>query len=687
MASHYISSSVVTQTFKLYKNSSATSQVVEILPQNSEITVLDEYFGRTCQYHYVSSSTNVGFLLNEYIYPLSGTAASAPYICGAQPVPSYIEPSWYNLSEMEPFVNEATNEYCICVTSDALTPAQVDENDILKRGVKGLLRFYNKSGSYDDSIIETYLNYYIFAKIKDDYVPFRPLMRTKHLVAIPAKYFDAIEDDKTAISITPLDRDLSEVDFVLKIDLKEITSKFDSIANLLRLYNTDIVTSNTSLVLSTSTLFGGEDLVQNPGVSEMDFSGKAENIADFRNKLDNLLTRNGYNMNPPVTMIDEINMQFAINSECNILYDVAIEINGQCFKLRKGIESFLKSEPVSDPTTVAFIKQIHNINKIDKCKVPWYDFAEQYVYPPVEVQAPVIDDSEPDYVFAMKLFNMFVSFQERTSQQPVKTLEELTQEEMERFQMDLEYLTLSTPLLRYLFRGDNELDPTNLDKTFKKIEQAVYNNPIINKDVYATIKDGDFYELSPNSAPNSDSDNYSIGSVSIIDSSTFRLYTQQPTVIIEGFEKEIYFSSKRSQKIKESQDAAEAIKNGLQKIYDFLHKIGICKLIDLVWGCLMALCRALGLDVDAVIQASVFKNFDYNQMINDIIPYLPSEQQQFLYEQLLTELGCINQTALLNLLKNYLSTDEYNTLNLESGTYEDIIQVVANKMIITTVSE
>jgi hypothetical protein len=53
-------------------------------------------------------------------------------------------------------------------------------------------------------------------------------------------------------------------------------------------------------------------------------------------------------------------------------------IDNICKKLRKGIDAFLKSEPVMDETTVNFVKYIHNINQIDKCKVPWYDFAERY---------------------------------------------------------------------------------------------------------------------------------------------------------------------------------------------------------------------------------------------------------------------------------------------------------------------
>ena len=97
----------------------------------------------------------------------------------------------------------------------------------------------------------------------------------------------------------------------------------------------------------------------------------------------------------------------------------------------------------------------------------------------------------------------------------------------------------------------------------------------------------------------------------------------------------------------------------------------------------------LGVNVDKLLEIAVIKNFNYDQIINHIIPYLPVEQQQFLYEQLLLEIGCVNQDAMLNVLKTYLSSDEYTTLNLESAgaTFEDVVAVVASKMVITTVSE
>ena len=72
-------------------------------------------------------------------------------------------------------------------------------------------------------------------------------------------------------------------------------------------------------------------------------------------------------------------VEFAINDKCNKIYDVAVNQNNICTKLRVGINTFLRSLPVDDSTVVAFIKNIHQINKIEKCKLehPYTEITEK----------------------------------------------------------------------------------------------------------------------------------------------------------------------------------------------------------------------------------------------------------------------------------------------------------------------
>lgn len=702
MASHYVSSSNMFETIKLYGNYTTTSQVLETLQQNAEVILVDEHLGLSCEFHLVSSSTNVGYVKKEYVYPLSGTAESAPFICNtAYPNYTYLEPEWQMRTENEPYINDKTNEYSVCITSKSLVPTSINDGEIIKNGIKALFTYYNKPN--DDETIEKYFNYYIFAKIKDTYVPFRPFMRTKNLVTIHAKYFDAIEENFESVNTTPLGRDLSEVDFVLKINLKQAEQLFDSLASILGLYHTDVVFSNSTLVFSTSTLFGNEDVVQNDFVSEINFSEKKELVQRFKTKLDFLLSANNVDPTPEQNMIDDVEIQFAINSECNKIYDVIVKINNNCTPLRKSIDWFLGEEPVLDETTVNFIKNIYNINKIDKCKVPWYEFAEQYIYPPVQVQAPTTQENIQDYEAFTRLFNEFISFKQQTETSPVKTLKQLAEEEIDkaRYEANYLFLTAANPLIRLLFAGDNSFDPTNLDVVLAKLEKSIYDSPSINKDAYAIQKEGQFYEVKVEKG--TDAKGVSKGSIksdtpSILPRETFKIYEKSESILITEGEGDnakpipytLYFSSKAAQQKadlnRKSNNPKKKFLDHLTAIWNFVKKIGICKFVDIIWGCLMALCRALGIPIDGVISLSVMRSFSYDQMINDIIPYLPAEQQQFLYQSLLTELTCINDAAFLNILKTYLSSSEYSQLNLETASYEDIVKEVANRMIITTVS-
>ena len=677
MATHYVSSSNPFEFIKLTKNFTSTSQVLEILPSNSQITLLDEYVGLDCSYNYVSSSTQVGFVKSSYVFPLSGTAPSAPYVCyNTIPNFAYVKPEWQLLTEDQPYIDELTNEYCICITSDSLT-LNADESLVLRRGVESLCKYYNKP--HDDVSLDTYLSYYIFAKINDYYVPFRPLMRTKYLVCVARKYFDAIEEDKRQTT-TPLNGDLSKVDTLLEIDLKEAAQKFNSLGSILGLYNTDVVVSNTTLVYSYS---GGQSGIQNDLVNEINFLEKKENIQNFKQKLDDLLSLNEINPNPSVTMIDEIYIQFAIDGECNKLYDVAVKINGECKKLRVGIESFLRSESVMDNTTINFVKYIHNINQIDKCKVPWYDFAEQYVYPPVIVKAPADIADQPSYELFRKLFNLFLSFQAKNAVNPAKTYQQIYDEQAELLTTQLtQYFTLgASPFIRLLYQADNSVDPTNLDKTMRSLESSISQSPLSTQDSFAVKNEDGIYITAIGSG-----ENWTLGEPSNIDVTTYKIDTENPSVTINGINYTLYKSSKADQAVKKVNDGGDFIRTQLNRIYNFVNKIGICKLTDLALGCLLSLARSIGIDVDTTLTLSVMKNYKYDKIINDIIPYLPPEQQQFLYEQLLLELGCINSDSLLYTLKNYLSSSEYTTLNLDNASYEDIVKEVSKRMVIQVVS-
>lgn len=689
MATHYVSSSTEeTIDIYLFTNSTRTSEIIASLEQNSQITVIDEYIDLNCKFHYVSSSVGEGYLLNKYIFRLDGTPESAPYVCTI-PMPNnaYVEPEWQSIQANIPYINDKSNEYCISIVSDAYSINQ-DETVILKKGIKYLFEYYNKPS--DDETVERYLSYFIFAKIKDYYVPFRPFMRTRYLISVHRKYFDAIEEDEKSETSIPLEADSSKIDFVLEINLKEINDKFFSLESILNLYDTDVLFSNTTLVFSTNA---NQELVDDSIFLQMAFSEKSKNVNSFKQRLDNLFSINNIPINVANNNINEYYVQFAMNNECNIIYDVSVKQNNACKKLRVGIEEFLKSEPVMDATTVNFVKNIHNISKINKCKVPWYDFSEKYIFPPVIILEPPNILQKQSYELFKDLYNAFLVSQAASAREPTKTPSQLLEEQItiENTKLVSYFSSTISPFVRKVYQGDNALDPNNLQKTLADLERAVSESPLTSKTDLYIIKDseGVYYKVvKNNSTPPGWTKDIQYNS----DTSIFKIDTEEPTVSIDGSNYTLLKANKADVAKNNAINATNSLRQQLQKVYNFINKIGICTLADLVQGCLFSLVRSLFEDtevtdfLDQSIIIGATKSFKLDTIVNEVIPYLPKEQQQFIYEQILLDLGCVNKNSMLYTLKNYLSSEAYTTLNLETATYEEIVSEVAKQMSIEIVS-
>jgi hypothetical protein len=86
-------------------------------------------------------------------------------------------------------------------------------------------------------------------------------------------------------------------------------------------------------------------------------------------------------------------------------------------------------------------------------------------------------------------------------------------------------------------------------------------------------------------------------------------------------------------------------------------------------------------NIDTTLTFGVLKNYKYDELMYEILPYLPNEQQQFVYEQMLLNLSCVNKSALLYVLKTNLSQEEYTSLNLENASYEDIVKETSKRMV------
>ena len=127
----------------------------------------------------------------------------------------------------------------------------------------------------------------------------------------------------------------------------------------------------------------------------------------------------------------------------------------------------------------------------------------------------------------------------------------------------------------------------------------------------------------------------------------------------------------------------------LNQIYEKLNIFGLCKMIDFSLNCTLSLARDLfeG-DVQVDITSGVIARFNSDRIAKDLVKYLPQEQQELVYEELLKR-TCLNTRELLFILKKFLPQDRYerdfqnyeNTLNVNvSDLNKNLITQVAKLM-------
>ena len=458
---HQLSSST---NLSLYGSPSTSSPVLGIIGSGSQVELLEEQAGLICSFIKVQTDVGVGYLENTSLTysPIEAKYQTAPFICPTTKINfSYIEPEWFALTDEQPYLNEKTLEYCVCITANNYSINRINDSSILEAGIKAIFKFYNKP--YNQETLDTYKNYYLFASIKDYYLSYRPFQRSKYLISIPVKYLDAI-DDNQAIA-----RDISDANYVFKISIKDVDKYFTNLKNTLLIYRDNIFFANTTVKIK-NPLLEGLDFVsaENSLKNDLDMQQKIDSVDDFKLQLDNLLNLNGFE-----TIIDkndprQIVIQFAINNECNKIYDVSVDINGNCRKLYRGFDAFLNKESVSDPTTVNFVKNIERIYFVEVCKVPWYEFIETYVYPETEILEPTQEPNETNYEVFLRAYKAYVAFNKINAVNPLKTAEQIIEEQSKLLDFQSQLLVDKTFNLFYntsIYQGDNFFNPINLQKT------------------------------------------------------------------------------------------------------------------------------------------------------------------------------------------------------------------------------
>jgi len=695
MVSHFISSSTgLTQT---YRTPSLLSQQSFRLSNNEPVQVLSEFLGNDCSFANVSSSLGLTYVEVEYLKRLPSTSESAPFVCSRQlPNLNYEEPEWFTLPNNEVYFNEKTLKYSIAITTSYFNFASRNdlETQIIDKGIRGLLSYYDKQN--DEVTIQKLKDYFIFAQIADIYVPYRRMARMKGLLTVDKKYFDAVPVSQTSQETTPLGNNISDANFILRIPFSELDSLFQTLSNTLKIYNTDIYFSNSKIGITFAPTDVQPFNTSQPILDELSLSEKANDVNKFLDKVKSLLDKNN------VPFLNDANdrsksvIEFAINDECNKIYDISINQQGNCRKLRVGMDRFLKSSPINDPTIVALVKNIYRISKIERCKVPWPEFVETYIYPKVIVWGVSLNDVVQNFEknrnqYAKDIIQIFNSIQQEGQYYPAKTYEETIEEEIKlgivKAKTAAFTLLPNTILQRNLYVGDNAVSRQGLDTFFNSlinsIESSTQNYNAYEENItvmlISTLDANNENFVSQFRAVRLVTDYYiqDTGNPTVYQKNQLKLSTpsnpnKKYRIINEdGFDE---VDIPLYNPIAQNSKGVKTVQEQINKVYDFLNRFGICKMIDYSLGCTLSLAKDL-IDlsgINATITIGVINTFNSQEMIDNVIPFLPQEQQELVYKELLDRTACLNLSQLLFILKRILPEETYQSYGFDTDAFSEI---------------
>ena len=689
MVSHFVSSSMA--NVQTYVAPSLLSQRTFTLPDNERVQVLSEFIGNDCSFANISSSFGLSYVEVDYLKRLPLTPESAPFVCPTElPNLNYEEPEWFTLSNNEVYFNEKNLKYSIVITTSYFNFASRNdlETQIIDKGIRGLLSYYDKQN--DEETVQKLKDYFIFAKIEDTYVPYRRMARIKGLLTVDKKYFDAVPVSQTSQETTPLGNDISNANFILRIPFSELDSLFQTLSNTLKIYNTDIYFSNSKIGITLEPTNVQAFNTAQPILDDLSLAEKANDVNAFLDKLKSLLDKNN------VPFLNDVNdrsksvIEFAINDECNKIYDISVNQQGNCKKLRVGMDRFLRSSPINDPTIVALVKNVYRISRIERCKVPWPEFVETYIYPKVIVWGVSLNDVIQNFEknrnqYAKDIIQIFNSIQQEGQYYPAKTYEQTVEQEVQlgiiKAKTAAFTLLPNTILQRDLYVGDNVVSRQGLDRFFSSLINSIESSP----------QTTNFFNENTTVMLIASGDGAQFKAVKLVEN-YYVEDTSNPTVYQKN-ELKLSTPSNPNKKyritdetgtydldlplynpIAQQSKGVKTVQEQINKVYDLLNRFGICKMVDYSLGCTLALAKDL-IDLDginATITIGVINTFDSQEMIDNVIPFLPQDQQELVYKELLDRTASLNLNQLLFILKRILPEETYQSYGFDTDEFSQV---------------
>jgi hypothetical protein len=361
------------------------ADIITSLGHKSLVIVNREAVGSNGGWHnitVVNSGPNdkglVGFVRVEDLKKLPGIPHSLPISLKCQEKQqSFINdvcqlgvPAWYNTTE--PYYDELSCEYLVSVTTrytatggEALQQRMMEH---IPEGITQLLEYYNKRR--DPETIAYVTGAFKFAEAKSWNLNIsEPDSQLKVLVAIPARYFDAIPQER---------QDLSNLDAGSIRSARLVSSKLeDQVDNLIALmtkYHQDSRWRKVALLHNGPRPFYGE----------FSFSEESKKIGFFLSNLKRLLVLNEKTLR---TQSDDI-IEIGFNEQFEVQYILLNDDEGS-HDLKVGFNRLKKTEPFNYPRTMAYVFYLFEISselrRSGQISGGWATFLKKYTFPPPTV--------------------------------------------------------------------------------------------------------------------------------------------------------------------------------------------------------------------------------------------------------------------------------------------------------------
>tara|TARA_Y100000593_G_scaffold50250_1_gene94688 strand:- start:7306 stop:13473 length:6168 start_codon:yes stop_codon:yes gene_type:complete len=328
------------------------------LPASAKVIVLDEalgFEGKWVKIQYATPDENiVGYCYGRYLLRLPNTPKynKAEVLMPMDLSPLPYSKEWYSNEDMDFWFDESQNTYFTVLLTKYETPggSKLEQrlSEYYTPGIKNILLQTDKRD--DQEIIDKILEGYSFGFVYDYYIDPRPRAKMKVLVGVHKKYIQPLKDKQQYGDVY--------IERGVKHRIKFCAAGFSPLhqaEDILMKYHTD--TENF------------------PGSIEVDLPYEAENLAAFRNDLEEFLLKNSVDISSASVMIE-----IGMDQDFGLKYVRKTDGIERRY-LMKSFSNLRESRGAMSPRTMAIVWNSYDIISSYSKSVPLIEFLQLYIYP------------------------------------------------------------------------------------------------------------------------------------------------------------------------------------------------------------------------------------------------------------------------------------------------------------------